>query len=124
MAVVTEGVGDESAALLALHGVVGESLGGQVGVATCVTCQSPSSATYQFSLGGDVSSRDSVLREALSAGQLLEAQVAEHLALPPATPAFNPVALLAGTVEASPTADDRARTRLAEIVALLEGKAA
>ncbi len=81
-------------------------------------------ATYQFSLGGDVSGRDSVLREALAAGQLLEGQVAEHLALPPATPAFNPMALLAGTVEASPTADDRARTRLAEIVALLEGKAA
>lgn len=81
-------------------------------------------ATYQLSLGGDVSGRDSVLREAVAAGQLLEAQVVDYLALPPATPAFSPVALLAGTVEASPTADDRTRARLAEIVALMEGKAA
>lgn len=81
-------------------------------------------AAYQLSLGGDVSGRDSVLREAVAAGQLLEAQVADYLALPPATPAFNPVALLAGTVEASPTADEKTRSRLAEIVALLEGKAA
>lgn len=71
-----------------------------------------------------MSGRDSVLREAVAAGLLLEAQVADYLALPPATPAFNPVALLAGTVEASPTADDRTRARLAEIVALLGDKAA
>lgn len=81
-------------------------------------------ASYQLSLGGDVSGRDGVLREAVAASQLLEEQVADYLALPPATPAFNPVALLTGTVEPSPTANDRTRVRLAEIVALLEGKAA
>ncbi|GEM_PF-4300235 len=71
--------------------------------------------------------RPAALRAAawrLAAGQLSKEQVAEYLALPPATPAFNPLALLAGTVEASPTADERTRSRLAEIVALLEGKAA
>lgn len=81
-------------------------------------------ATYRLSLGGDVSGRDSVLREAVAAGRLMKEQVEEYLALPPATPAFDPVALLTGTVEASPTADDRTRARLAEIVALLDGKAA
>ncbi|MCI1123263.1 hypothetical protein [Stenotrophomonas maltophilia] len=81
-------------------------------------------ATYQLSLGADVSGRDGVLQQAVAAGQLTHEQVAEHLALPPATPAFNPVALLAGTVEASPTADSRTRARLVEIAELLGGKAA
>ncbi len=60
-----------------------------------------------ISLGSDVSGRDGVLKQAVAAAQLTHEQVAEHLALPPAIPAFNPVALLAGTVEASPTADAR-----------------
>ncbi len=81
-------------------------------------------ATYQLSLGADVSGRDGVLQQAVAAGQLTREQVAEHLTLPPATPAFNPMALLAGTVEASPTADSRTRARLAEIAELLGDKAA
>ncbi|WP_164085941.1 hypothetical protein [Stenotrophomonas maltophilia] len=81
-------------------------------------------ATYLLSLGADVSGRDGVLQQAVAAGQLTHEQVAEHLALPPATPAFNPVALLAGTVEASPTADARIRAHLAAIADLLGGKAA
>ncbi|HDS1582170.1 TPA: hypothetical protein QEL15_004288 [Stenotrophomonas maltophilia] len=81
-------------------------------------------AAYQLSLGGDVSGRDGVLRQAVASGQLTYEHVAEHLALPPATPAFNPVALLAGTVEATPTADARTRQRLAEIAQLLGAKAA
>ncbi|MFL4597030.1 hypothetical protein ACJ6WI_07150 [Stenotrophomonas maltophilia] len=81
-------------------------------------------ATYQLSLGVDVSGRDGVLQQAVAAGRLTHEQVAEHLALPPATPAFNPVALLAGTVEASPTADARTRAHLAAIADLLGGKAA
>lgn len=81
-------------------------------------------ATYQLSLGSDVSGRAGVLQQAVAAGQLTHEQVADHLALPPATPAFNPLALLAGTVEASPTADARTRQRLAEIAELLGGTAA
>ncbi|AYZ69768.1 hypothetical protein [Stenotrophomonas maltophilia] len=81
-------------------------------------------AAYQLSLGADVSGRESVLQQAVAAGQLTHERVAEHLALPPATPAFNPVALLAGTVEASPTANARTRQRLAEIAELLGDKAA
>ncbi|WP_414540441.1 hypothetical protein [Stenotrophomonas forensis] len=81
-------------------------------------------ATFQLSLGADVTGRDGVLQQAVAAGQLTHEQVAEHLALPPATPAFNPVALLAGKVEASPTADARTRAHLAAIAELLGGKAA
>lgn len=76
-------------------------------------------AAHQLSLGADVSGRDSALRQAVTAGQLTHEQVAEHLALPPATPAFNAVALLAGRVEPAPGADERTRARLAEVAELL-----
>ncbi len=78
---------------------------------------------HHVSLGSDVSGRDSVLRQAVAAGQLAHEQVAEHLALPAATPGFNPVALLAGRVEAAPGADERTRARLAEVAGLLAAPA-
>jgi len=84
-------------------------------------------AGHQVSLGSDVAGRDGVLRQAVAAGQLVHDQVAEHLALPAATPNFNPVALLAGRVEPSPEADARTRAHLATLAELLaapSGKAA
>ncbi len=75
-------------------------------------------AVYQPSLGHDASARPAALQLAVDAGRLAHQQVAEHLALPAATPAFNPLALLAGHVEASPEANERTRKRLAEIAEL------
>jgi hypothetical protein len=75
-------------------------------------------AVYQPSLGHDASARAAALQLAVDAGRLVHEQVADHLALPPATPAFNPLALLAGRVEASPEANERARRHLAEIAEL------
>lgn len=80
-------------------------------------------AAHQLSLGSDVSGRDSVLRQAVATGQLAHEQVAEHLALPAASPAFNAIALLAGRVEAAPGADERTRARLAEVAELLAAPA-
>jgi len=74
---------------------------------------------HHVSLGSDVSGRDSVLRQAVAAGHLAHEQVAEHLALPAATPSFNPVALLAGRVEPAPDADARTRAHLAAVAELL-----
>lgn len=76
-------------------------------------------AVHHASIGFDASGRDAVLQQAVAAGHLAHEQVAEHLALPPASPAFNPIALLAGRVEPSPEADARTRVRLAELAALL-----
>lgn len=76
-------------------------------------------ASHQISLGADASARDGVLQQAVAAGQLVHEQVAEFLALPSTTPAFNPVALLAGWVETSPEADAKTRARLAELAELL-----
>ena len=81
-------------------------------------------AVFQPSLGHDSGARDAALQQAVAAGQLAHEQVAEYLTLPPATPAFNPVALLAGKVEPSATADSRTRQRLAEIAELLGEKVA
>ncbi len=75
-------------------------------------------AVYQPSLGHDASARAAALQLAVDAGRLAHQQVAEHLALPAPTPAFNPLALLAGRVEASPEANERTRKRLAEIAEL------
>lgn len=75
-------------------------------------------AVYQPSLGHDASARSAALQLAVEAGRLAHEQVADHLALPPATPAFNPLALLAGRVEASPQANERTKQRLAEIAEL------
>lgn len=75
-------------------------------------------AVYQPSLGHDASARAAALQLAVDAGRLAHEQVADHLALPPATPAFNPLALLAGRVEASPEANERTKQRLAEIAEL------
>ncbi|WP_295516262.1 hypothetical protein [uncultured Stenotrophomonas sp.] len=75
-------------------------------------------AVYQPSLGHDAGARDAALQQAVNAGRLAHEQVAEHLSLPAATPAFNPLALLAGRVEASPEANERTRERLAEIAEL------
>ncbi len=76
-------------------------------------------ATHQVSLGADASARDGVLQQAVAAGQLAHEQVADFLALPAPTPAFNPVALLAGRVEVSPEATAQTRARLAELADLL-----
>jgi len=81
-------------------------------------------AVHHASIGFDASGRDAVLQRAVSAGQLSHEQVAEHLALPPATPAFNPIALLAGRVEPSPEASARTRARLAELAELLDAPSA
>jgi len=75
-------------------------------------------AVYQPSLGHDASARAAALQLAVDAGRLAHEQVAEHLALPSLTPAFNPLALLAGRVEASPEANERTRKHLAEIAEL------
>lgn len=75
--------------------------------------------SHHVSLGSDVSGRDSVLRQAVAAGQLAHEQVAEHLALPAPAPGFNPVALLAGHVELTPDADARTRAHLAAVAELL-----
>jgi hypothetical protein len=75
-------------------------------------------AVYQPSLGHDAGARDAALQQAVNAGRLAHEQVAEYLSLPPATPAFNPLALLAGRVEASPEVNERTRKRLAEIAEL------
>ncbi len=77
-------------------------------------------AVYQPSLGHDASARAAALQLAVDAGRLAHQQVAEHLALPAATPAFNPLALLAGRVEASPEANELTRKRLAEIAELFD----
>ncbi len=76
-------------------------------------------AIYHPSLGFDAAGRDAALRLAVAAGRLDHHQVAEHLAIGTEAPAFNPVALLAGKVEASPQADARTRARLAELAELL-----
>ncbi|MDN8648924.1 MAG: hypothetical protein BSK19_07620 [Stenotrophomonas maltophilia] len=75
-------------------------------------------AVYQPSLGHDASARAAALQLAVDAGRLAHEQVADHLALLPATPAFNPLALLAGRVEATPEANERTKQRLAEIAEL------
>lgn len=76
-------------------------------------------AVHCASIGFDASGRDAVLSKAVADGLLAHEQVAEHLALPPASPSFNPLALLAGRVEPSPEADARTRARLAELAELL-----
>ncbi len=76
-------------------------------------------ATCHASIGHDPASRDAVLRDALQRGLLQHDQVAEHLALPPAKPTFNPMALIAGRVEVLPGASATTRKRLEEISALL-----
>ena len=76
-------------------------------------------ATHQVSLGADASGRDGVLQQAVAAGHLRHEQVAEFIALPAPSPAFNPLALLSGRVEPSPEADARTRARLAELAELL-----
>lgn len=76
-------------------------------------------AVHQLSLGADAAGRDSVLSQAVAAGQLAHEQVAEFLALPAPSPVFNPLALLAGRVEASPEADAKTRARLDELAEIL-----
>lgn len=76
-------------------------------------------AVHHASIGFDAAGRDAVLQQAIAAGRIAHEMVAEHLALPPASPAFNPLALLAGRVEASPEASARTRARLAELAELL-----
>ncbi len=79
-------------------------------------------AVCHASIGHDRAGRDAVLRDALGRGLLRHEQVSEHLALPPANPTFNAVALIAGRVEASPGASEATKARLAEIAALLGGQ--
>ncbi|PKH70289.1 hypothetical protein CXF96_05450 [Stenotrophomonas sp. Betaine-02u-21] len=75
-------------------------------------------AVHHASIGFDASGRDAVLQRAVAAGQLAHEKVAEHLALPITILAFNPLALLAGRVEASPETNERTLKRLAEIAGL------
>ncbi len=79
-------------------------------------------AVCHASIGHDPASRDAVLRSAVQRGLLPHDQVAEHLSLPPAQPSFNPVALIAGRIEAAPGATAATRKRLEEIAALLDGE--
>jgi len=72
-------------------------------------------ASYTPSLGFDLTSRNAALTDAVSKGLLAHDQVSDHLQLTAATPAFNPVALLAGKVEASPGANAKILARLEEL---------
>ncbi|AOX63597.1 hypothetical protein BIZ42_16190 [Stenotrophomonas sp. LM091] len=72
-------------------------------------------ASYAPSLGFDLTSRNAALTDAVSKGLLAHDQVSDHLQLTAATPAFNPVALLAGKVEPSPGANANIRARLEEL---------
>lgn len=72
-------------------------------------------ASYTPSLGFDLTSRNAALTDAVSKGLLAHDQVSNHLQLTAATPAFNPVALLAGQVEASPGANAKILARLEEL---------
>lgn len=72
-------------------------------------------ASYAPSLGFDLTSRNAALTDAVSKGLLAHDQVSDHLQLTAATPTFNPVALLAGKVEASPGANAKIRARLEEL---------
>jgi len=72
-------------------------------------------ANYTPSLGFDLTSRNAALTDAVSKGLLAHDQVRDHLQLTAATPAFNPVALLAGKVEASPGANAKILARLEEL---------
>ncbi|MEN5117478.1 hypothetical protein ABE488_09115 [Luteimonas sp. TWI662] len=71
------------------------------------------------SLGHDPADRTAVLQQAVERGQLAHEQVAEHLQLAAPAPAFDAVALLAGRVEPSPNATDRARAHLERLRAEL-----
>lgn len=79
------------------------------------------SASYSPSLGFDLISRNAALTDAVSKGLLAHDQVNDHLQLTAATPAFNPVALLAGKVEVSPDANAKIRARLEELARELAG---
>lgn len=72
-------------------------------------------ASYTPSLGFDLTSRNAALTDAVSKGLLAHDQVSDHLQLTAATPVFNPVALLAGKVEASPGASAKILARLEEL---------
>jgi hypothetical protein len=72
-------------------------------------------ASYTPSLGFDLTSRNAALTNAVSKGLLAHDQVTDHLQLTAAAPAFNPVALLAGKVEASPGANAQILARLEEL---------
>ncbi len=72
-------------------------------------------ATYAPSLGFDAACRHAALSDALAKGLLQHEQVSQHLELAAPSPTFNPVALLAGKVEASPGASEKTRARLAEL---------
>ncbi|MHC9012125.1 hypothetical protein ACYX79_10930 [Stenotrophomonas rhizophila] len=72
-------------------------------------------ASYTPSLGFDLTSRNAALTDAVSKGLLAHDQVSDHLQLTAAAPAFNPVALLAGKVEASPGANAKFLARLEEL---------
>jgi len=72
-------------------------------------------ASYSPSLGFDLTSRNAALTDAVSKGLLAHDQVSDHLQLTAAAPAFNPVALLAGKVEASPGANAKILARLEEL---------
>lgn len=72
-------------------------------------------ASYTPSLGFDLTSRNAALTDAVSKGLLAHDQVSDHLQLTAPTPPFNPVALLAGKVEASPGANAKILGRLEEL---------
>lgn len=72
-------------------------------------------ASYSPSLGFDLTSRNAALTDAVSKGLLAHDQVSDHLQLTAAAPAFNPMALLAGKVEALPGANAKFRARLEEL---------
>ncbi|MCF8799229.1 hypothetical protein KIP31_09995 [Xanthomonas campestris pv. campestris] len=79
-------------------------------------------AGYSASIGFDIAGRDAALRQAASRGLLAHEEVQPHLQLEGPEPAFNPVALLSGTVQVSDSASPKIRARLAELSELLGSK--
>ncbi|WP_243350853.1 hypothetical protein [Stenotrophomonas acidaminiphila] len=76
-------------------------------------------ARYVASLGRDVHARDAALRQAVADGLLAHEQVAQHL-LSQEAPAIDASRLLEGRVEATATAPESVRERLAEVQRALE----
>lgn len=79
-------------------------------------------AAYDASIGFDVAGRDAALRQAVARGQLTHEAVQSHLKIEGPEPAFNPVALLSGTVQVSGSASPKMRERLEELADLLDSK--
>lgn len=81
-------------------------------------------AVHEMSLGHDASARDQALRKAVERGQLTHDVASPYLSLPAPTPAFDPVALLSGTVAPAPAAATDFSARLEQLRRELHEEAA